>query len=274
MKFQFLGTAAAEGIPALWCDCEVCRRSRAAGGRAFRTRSQAIIDNQLLIDFPADTYAHFLKNNLDLIDVKNVLITHSHSDHLYATDISMLAPGFACVPEGYHLNFYGSDKVGELVKPKVERIPKLASFTEVKAFEPLEVGGYEVTPLKAIHDTNAGPLFYMISDGKKTVLYAHDTHYFCDEVWDYFTKVQPKFDLVSLDCTNVLSPMTYIGHMSFTENKQVRDEFIAKGYATDSTVFVSNHFSHNGKGAFYDDFVVTAAKDGFLVSYDGMIIEI
>lgn len=274
MKFQFLGTAAAEGVPALWCECEVCRRSREAGGRAIRTRSQAIIDDQLLIDFPADTYAHFLKNGLDLLKVKNVLITHSHSDHLYPTDIDMLAPGFSQITGEYHLNFYGSDKVGELVKPRVERISKLASFTEIKAFEPITVGGYEVTPLKAIHDERSGPHFYMISDGKKTVLYAHDTHYFCDEVWDYFAKVQPKFDLVSLDCTNALRPLTYVGHMGFPENKRVRDEFIAKGYATDSTIFVSNHFSHNGIGVYYDDFVKTAAKDGFAVSYDGMIINL
>ena len=32
MKIQFLGTAAAEGIPALWCRCENCVRSRKAGG--------------------------------------------------------------------------------------------------------------------------------------------------------------------------------------------------------------------------------------------------
>lgn len=273
MKFQYLGTAAAEGIPALWCRCEACRRSREVGGRALRTRSQAVIDDRLLLDFPADTYAHFLKNGLDLLNVENVLITHSHSDHLYATDISMLAPGFSNVPEGYHLNFYGSDKVGDLVRPKVAAVPKLASFFEVKAFEPLEVSDYQVTPLKAIHDVHAGPLFYMISDGKKTALYAHDTHFFCDEVWDYFAKVQPRFDFVSLDCTNALTPLTYVGHMSFEENKQVRDEFVAKGYAGNSTIFVANHFSHNGAGVFYDDFVKTAAKDGFSVSYDGMIIE-
>lgn len=274
MKFQFLGTAAAEGIPALWCNCEACRRSREVGGRAIRTRSQAIIDDQLLIDFPADTYAHFLKNNLDLLNVKNVLITHTHSDHLYPVDIDMIIPGFSHVPEGYRLDYYGSDKVGELIKPRVDRMPQLSSFTEVKAFEPLTIGGYEVTPLKGIHDEKSGPLFYMISDGKKTVLYAHDTHYFCDEVWEYFAKAQPKFDLVSLDCTNALLPMSYVGHMSFTENKQIRDEFVAKGYATDSTIFVSNHFSHNGTGVFYDDFVATAAKDGFKVSYDGMVINI
>ena len=56
MKLKYLGTAAAEGIPVLFCDCDVCKKSMQLGGRNIRTRSQAIIDNTLLIDFPPDTY--------------------------------------------------------------------------------------------------------------------------------------------------------------------------------------------------------------------------
>ena len=45
MKLKYLGTAAAEGVPALFCTCEVCRKSMELGGKNIRTRSQAIIDN-------------------------------------------------------------------------------------------------------------------------------------------------------------------------------------------------------------------------------------
>lgn len=45
MKIKYLGTAAAEGVPAIFCRCEVCRKSKAAGGRNIRTRSQSIIDD-------------------------------------------------------------------------------------------------------------------------------------------------------------------------------------------------------------------------------------
>ncbi len=276
MKFRFLGTAAAEGIPALWCRCEACRRSREMGGRAVRTRSQALIDDTLLIDFPADTYKHFLDNRLDLTDVSACLITHSHSDHLYPKDLEMLLPGFSHTQDGYHMAVYGSDKVGEALAGCIPRLEKtgLASFTEIRAFEPFSVGAYTVTALKAIHDINAGPLFYMISDGEKTVLYAHDTHYFADEVWAYFREHGVHFDMVSLDCTNACLPLTYVGHMGLAENVQVKERMLAEGYADACTVFVCNHFSHNGISVVYDDFVSVAGKEGFLVSYDGMILEI
>ena len=46
------------------------------------------------------------------------------------------------------------------------------------------------------------------------------------------------------------------------------------GIADKNTKFISNHFSHNGTNVVYDDFVAIAAKEGFLVSYDGMTLDI
>ena len=274
MKIQFLGTCAAEGIPAFWCSCDNCRRSREIGGRAVRSRSQAIIDGKLLIDFPADTYWHLIKNGIDLLDVDSCLITHTHSDHLYERDFRMIQPGFSHVPEGYKFNVYGSAAVCERVEAEVASIAEkfgVITVNPIGQFTPTAVGGYEVTALPSRHDPKAGPQFYMIK-GEKTVLYAHDTHFFKDEVWEYFEKVKPHLDLVSLDCTNACLPMTYVGHMSLTENVEVRRRMLEMGIADEKTVFVCNHFSHNGTSVVYDDFVPIAAKEGFLVSYDGMSI--
>ena len=277
MKFQYLGTAAAEGIPAFVCNCEACVRSRELGGRALRTRSQAIIDDRLLIDFPADTMAHIHTNKIDLIKVSDCIVTHSHYDHLHPVDLNNFKPGFAWFPEGWHMTFHGSESVGAAIAPQLEgKLTDLniVSFDLLEAFVPKNVGGYTVTPLKAVHDPKSGPLFYQISDGEKTVIYGNDTNYFDESVWEYWEKTKPYFDMVSLDCTNACKPMTYVGHMSFEENKKVRDRMFDMGVADDKTIFVSHHFSHNGINVVYDDFVPIAAKEGFLVSYDGMILNI
>ena len=52
MKIKFLGTAAAEAFPAMFCDCENCKKARSLGGKNIRTRSQTLIDNDLFIDYP------------------------------------------------------------------------------------------------------------------------------------------------------------------------------------------------------------------------------
>jgi len=274
MIFQFLGTAAAEGIPALWCDCERCRKSRMIGGRALRTRSQALIDGRLLVDFPADTLKHVLDNGIDLLDIRDCLVTHTHGDHLYPEDIAMLQPGFSHAPEDYRLTFCGSKAVGDRIGGFLARAGKHGGFREVSAFETFEAAGYSVTAYPSIHDPSSGPLFYGISDGAKSVLYAHDTHFFRDDVWDFWKETRPHFDLVSLDCTNACLPLNYIGHMGLDENTEVRRRMLEEGYADENTRFVCNHFSHNATHVVYDDFVPIAAARGFLVSYDGMKIEI
>lgn len=51
----------------------------------------------------------------------------------------------------------------------------------------------------------------------------------------------------------------------------MRSQFLNDSIADKNTVFVLNHFSHNGN-AVYDDFSHIAGENGFLVSY-GMELE-
>ena len=75
MKLQFLGTAAAEGIPSLFCQCDVCEKARARGDREIRSRSQAIVNDCLIIDLPCDTFYHATRFGIDLSRTRNFLIS-------------------------------------------------------------------------------------------------------------------------------------------------------------------------------------------------------
>ena len=81
MKIKILGSGGGEGFPAAFCSCDHCEAARKMGGKSLRTLSQTIINDDLLIDFPADTNAHCLRFGINLGKLQNVLITHSHSDH-------------------------------------------------------------------------------------------------------------------------------------------------------------------------------------------------
>ena len=48
MKITYLGTAASEGWPAEFCECDICRAAMKRGGRDLRLRSCALIDDDLL----------------------------------------------------------------------------------------------------------------------------------------------------------------------------------------------------------------------------------
>ena len=66
MKIQYLGTAAAEGIPAMFCTCELCRKTARAGSAEVRCRSSVLINDQILIDLTPDIYYQKMRWNLDL----------------------------------------------------------------------------------------------------------------------------------------------------------------------------------------------------------------
>lgn len=278
MKLKYLGTAAAEGVPALFCFCPVCRRAAELGGRNIRTRSQALIDDKILIDLPPDTYMHVLNYGLDLKEITTLIVTHSHPDHLYATELEMRNPGFAHAPEGIGekpLNIFASKIAGVPIRRIIEEEEideNTVKLNCVEAFKPFEAEGYVITPYKASHAKIAGPFIYSISDGKKTLLYAHDTGYFLEETWEALKKINPYFDFVSLDCTGML--LNYTGnHMGIDACNDVREKLIEIGCADENTKWCYQHFSHNGLLT-YDEMVPIAQERGFLVAYDGMEVEI
>ncbi|MGH2371237.1 MAG: MBL fold metallo-hydrolase, partial [Chloroflexota bacterium] len=94
MKLTFLGTAAAEGFPALWCRCERCTVARQRGGRNLRFRAAALVNDDLLLDAGPDIVASAIRLGVDLAPVQALLVTHPHADHLDPTIFSWRRKGF------------------------------------------------------------------------------------------------------------------------------------------------------------------------------------
>lgn len=277
MKLKYLGTAAAEAIPALFCECEVCRKSRAKGGRHFRTRSQALLDGTVLLDFPCDTAVHMMQNGLSLLNIPYCLITHVHSDHFAPSEMAYIRKGYATVlPERFSgFRVFGSEDLAPALAPVTEQSPDRIFYTQVEPYKPFPVGDYRVTALRAHHGT-PHPYNYLIERDGKALLYAHDTSTFLPETWDYLAAHPVRLSLVSLDCTiaNRERPSSPTStHMCLPDNIATRERLTALGLTDEKTVFVLNHFSHNGPDSDYDTFRPIGEANGFLVSYDGMEVE-
>ena len=81
---------------------------------------------------------------------------------------------------------------------------------------------------------------------------------------------EKKIDIISMDCTNGHLNLDYVGHMGIRENLRMREKLLACGAADEHTIFVANHFSHNGLLP-YEEMV--KRLPGFMVSYDSMVVE-
>lgn len=274
MKLTYLGTAAAEGFPAVFCNCEFCKEARKLRGKNIRTRSQAIINDDLLIDLPADTYSHFLNNNIDGDKIKYLIVTHSHQDHFYKEELGMRHGAYAHDMRAERLKIYCSKGASEIME-KIDGIENYTvDFAALNPFDTVTMGDYEITALPARHFKGDGALFYIIKQGEKTLLYAHDTGYFYDEVFEYIKDKGLVFDLASLDCTNIDIPISDEGsHMGIENINRAVKKLEEMGAITDKTVKVINHFSHNGNPLHHK--LEERVKDyGYKVSFDGMSVEI
>jgi phosphoribosyl 1,2-cyclic phosphate phosphodiesterase len=79
-----LGTGTSNGIPMVACDCAVCRSDNP---RNKRLRSSVWLEKDnsaLLIDASSDFRQQALTHII--LDVDNVLITHTHADHVFGLD--------------------------------------------------------------------------------------------------------------------------------------------------------------------------------------------
>ncbi len=277
MKLTYLGTAAAEGWPALFCRCEYCVKALERGGKNLRSRSQALVNDDLLIDFPADSFSHMQQNGLNFSAVKDLLVTHSHMDHFSPTDLHLRSTSYyAHNLTTPHLTLHGNERVMKLLERERitrEEEPNDTGITAVlvEAYKPFTAGKYRVTALPAFHAMNEKAFVYLIEDGEKTLLYLHDTGELFDEVYEYLAANKVKADLISYDCTYVALPSGG-GHMGLDSCPKVRARLASIGVAHENTVHVINHFSHNGK-LIHDELEPAAKELGFLTSYDGMVVE-
>lgn len=85
MRLTFLGTGTSIGVPAIGCQCEVCRSTNSKDKR-LRTSAMVETENglRILIDCGPDFRQQILQQPFGKIDA--VLITHIHYDHVGGID--------------------------------------------------------------------------------------------------------------------------------------------------------------------------------------------
>lgn len=277
MKIKYYGTGASEGIPSLFCKCPICTEAVKNGGKDIRSRSQALIDNKILVDFPPDTFMHVAYGGLDLQSIHTCIVTHSHGDHLYPNDIwarkKVVSP--ILDDEGTPLTFYatsvGYEKINSLITANALYEENRVDAQLVKVWEPFEAEGYSFTPIRADHTPNTDPVLYIIEKDGKTIFYGNDTGRLPSETVEYLRTCGKHFDLVSLDCTNGFGNGDKF-HMNFKACSDTKELFYELGLCDDKTVWVITHLCHNCGGN-RKDIEKQAEKLGFIAAYDSMELE-
>lgn len=282
MKIRYLGTGAAEGVPAVYCQCETCQEARKRGGEEIHSRMQVLIDDNLGIDFPPDAYYHSLQGRFDYSAVTSLFITHSHMDHFYAYDF--ILRGYKYTKTSCQdLHIYGNAEVGKVYEESIRRemrdeVRATIHFHEILPFTPIEAEGYVVTALYAQHSKTETAYVYLIEKDGKSYLHLTDTGRLPETTLAYlqgvFASRKKKVDVVCFDCTFLFHTAGEISrHMGLGDNRAMQTEFERRGIVDESTVYAVTHYSHNSN-PLKETLDRVKSEYGYIPTFDGTIIEL
>ena len=267
MKLRLLGTGAADGIPALCGHSPVSDYARKHGGKDMRTRSAAVLDDAIKIDFGPDTLAQVQREHLDTADWSAVVFTHSDDDHLACSEIQYFLFPFN-LNDLLPFTLYGN---GEVLRKIEERYPAWPlELVETHGYEPFSHAGYEVTPVLANHGNGEEAHNLVFARDGKTLIYATDTGMWCDKNFEFLAGRQA--DALVIECTDGLHDSMWDGHLNLETCLEMVARMSSVGAIRQDAQIVTTHHSH--LGGRHCDLARALGRHGITVGYDGLEIEI
>jgi phosphoribosyl 1,2-cyclic phosphate phosphodiesterase len=269
LRITVLGSGTSHGVPAIGCDCEVCRSS---DPRDRRSRPSILIEiaagprepvhlrqpfanavRSILVDTSTDLRTQSLANDVRRVDA--ILFTHTHADHVFGIDDvrrfnqmqKAAIPCFAAADTVTSLRRMFS-YIFEPPKQKGGGLPQLSLRRLAGAFS---LGGIEIVPIPLFHGV-LPVLGFRIG----TFAYLTDCSRIPDESFD-------RLDGVRTLIIDALRHRPHSTHFSVTE----ACEAAARIGAT-RTFFT--HISHDlGHAA-----TCATLPAGVELAYDGLVLEI
>ncbi|MFK8114689.1 MAG: MBL fold metallo-hydrolase [Rubripirellula sp.] len=253
----FLGTGTSVGVPAIGCQCAVCKSDHPRNNRTRCAIAIDLPDETILIDTPPDLRTQLLREEIPLIN--SVLFTHEHADHIFGLDDLRLFPFRLGAP----VPLYCEQQVEARIRKSfdyafIEREvthpgarPQLV-FQSIDPKESFEVHGVKITPIPMKHGPHFDVLGFRIGD----FAYCTDTNHIPDESVE-------RLQGVETFVVGALRETPHPTHYSVPEALEMAQRVGAKQtYLT--------HISHDL------EHVTACAElpDGVDLAYDGMRVEI
>lgn len=228
LRVTILGSGTSHGVPAIGCECAVCR---SADPRDRRWRPSILVEllipppspfaaatRSILVDTSTDLRAQALANDVRRVDA--ILFTHTHADHIMGLDD---VRRFNTLQESAIACYADERSLGELRRtfdyvfnPDTYAgggIPQLRLF-QVEG--PFTLGGLEIVPVPVMHGPRPilgfrfGPFAYLtdcslipdaswpLLDGVSTLVLdalryePHPTHFTVAEALDVVRRLRPR----------------------------------------------------------------------------------
>lgn len=284
---KFYGTGAAEGIPDSFCSCLVCKNARKIRGKEIRKRTMFRLNKECCIDLGADSFSQSIEYE-DFIDLRHVLVTHTHEDHFNYMMINVRKMATCRIKEPLH--YYLTDKAynivdfmiksSAIIKSETEHIieQEIVNFHQLEFEKSLMISGMEVTALKGNHfgnmDENSANYLIKLANGE-LLYYGLDTGYYLEET--FYALRNKRLDYLISECTFGLTEKRGNmpdGHLDAFSCIKLFEQLYQQNTITDKTKIYLTHINHY-KGThkeLVEFFKHQKFANQIVVTYDGMEI--
>jgi phosphoribosyl 1,2-cyclic phosphate phosphodiesterase len=270
IRVTVLGSGTSHGVPAIGCDCDVCRSS---DPRDRRTRPSILIEiapgergpvgmpesvfagavRSILVDASTDLRMQALANNVRRVDA--ILFTHTHADHVFGIDD---VRRFNQMQKGAIPCFADAGTVTSLrrmfsyiFQPPRQVGGGLPQLTLFRIAGPFSLGGVEVVPVPLFHGT-LPVLGFRIG----SFAYLTDCNRIPDASWTLLQGVQ----------TIILDALRHKPHSTHFSLSEAIDVVSRLGAARAYFTHICHDLGHAATCA--------SLPAGVELAYDGLVVEV
>lgn len=272
MEVRFLGTAASEGIPNPFCDCEICSKARRDGGKDVRTRASVLIDERIQVDMSPEWTYQLTREKLTARTIEAVLFTHTHPDHFNVGELVSRCVNFAYNVD-FPLHIFGNDCA---IKGAFNALDGLAGdrvlLQLVRPYEAFEHNGYKITPILSNHAKMELCYNYIVEKDGRTFFYGLDSGYLSETAFKFLENYQ--IHAAVLECTyaKFRKGDETNNHLNFESLFKEVARLRAQGTFQDTRVYAS-HVSHSSKMT-HDEIAELLAEHDIILAHDGLNITV
>ena len=253
MEIKFLGTGAAEGIPAINCVCHHCTRARQEGGRLVRERGAILFQlpgYNMLVEAPPDI-RHLIDKH-QVHSLQGVLVTQDIYSHIGGIKEFEYWPG--------PLDFLAEPSRFEVIRQKywTERLEQVMFHIPYYPGSALDFGRFSLVPFAASRDSVFG---LSISCGGKQIVYASSA---AGDLTNYACALMAGADALIVN-TPTFEPAKE-DHITLVEAIELKQRVGAEQ-------LIVTYINHNNRP--HDELESYARQfPGVTVAYDGLAVEI
>ena len=232
-----------------------------------RGMSSMLINGHILIDCGSTVLDVMKRYDVDPAGVTDILLTHTHSDHLHEGNI--LAIANARDASLGALKFWGDPEALKKV-PDSDRIEKRPVGIE----QSFNIDGLKITGLESNHlveDSKEKCLIYLIEGSTRSVLYATDGAWLLTSTWGYLRRKRLDAIIWDATCGEGSGDYRVFSHNDLTMIRHMNKSLAAAKILKPDAKIILTHIAARLHPP-HDVLEKRLLPEGLIPAYDGMSV--